>query len=139
MTRQYMAQMNAAMGQEVFSEEAQRAFRKGSGGGAAGIIQAVSQYTGQLLTNENLTPDQVKEGTVIGLNRGAHAKGRFKDIGHVVQTYRDPTTGEMMVSESRGGKGVMTSRYADWYAEQQRRGTKLYGAEITAMADASKV
>lgn len=142
MTNQTMAEMNAAMGEEVFSAEARRAFNRGANQeGAAGIIRAVSEQTGQLYTNEQLAPEMAKEGMVIGLDTGRHGweAGRFKDIDHVVQTYRDPTTGELMVSESRGGKGVMSSRYADWYAEQQRRGTKLYGAEITAMADASRV
>lgn len=139
---QLMAGMNAAMGEEVFSADARRAFNKGARNeGAAGIVRAVSEQTGQLYTNEQLAPELAKEGMVIGLDTGHQGweAGRFKDIDHVVQTYRDPATGELMVSESRGGKGVMSSRYADWYAQQQARGTKLYGADLTAMADAGKV
>ena len=142
MSSKLMAGMNAAMGQEVFSAEARRALNQGAGKeGAAGIVRAVSEQTGQLLTNEQLTPELAKEGMVIGLDTGRKGweSGRFKDIDHVVQTYRDPVTGELMVSESRGGKGVMSSRYADWYAAQQKRGTKLFGADLVAMADASKV
>lgn len=142
LSNQLMAGMNAAMGEEVFSAEARRAFNKGARDeGAAGIVRAVSEQTGQLYTNEQLAPELAKEGMVIGLDTGHKGweAGRFKDIDHVVQTYRDPATGELMVSESRGGKGVMSSRYADWYAQQQARGTKLYGADLTAMADAGKV
>lgn len=142
MSNQLMAAMNEAMGQEVFSAEARQAFNKGARNeGAAGIVRAVSEQTGRLYTNEQLAPEMAKEGMVIGLDTGHRGweAGRFKDIDHVVQTYRDPVTGELMVSESRGGKGVMSSRYADWYAQQQKRGTKLYGADLTAMADSSKV
>ena len=144
MSSKLMAGMNAAMGQDVFSAEARQALRKGAADqGAAGIVRAVSEQTGQLLTNEQLTPELAKEGMVIGLDTGPASDGRdrtrFRGIDHVVQTYRDPVTGELMVSESRGGKGVMSSRYADWYAAQQKRGTKLFGADLVAMADASKV
>lgn len=136
----YMAQINTAMGSEVFSSEARRAFNRGANNqGAAGIIQAVSQYTGELLTNERLAPEMAREGMVIGLDTGPKRwdGGMFKGIDHVVQTFRDPVTGELMVSESRGSKGVMTSRYDEWYAQQQKRGARLYGADITKMADAS--
>ena len=142
MSDQLMAGMNAAMGQEVFSAEARRALSRGAGKeGAAGIVRAVSEQTGRLFSNEQLSPELAKEGMVIGLDTGSRGweAGRFKDIDHVVQTYRDPATGELMVSESRGGRGVMSSRYADWYADQQRRGTKLYGADLVAMADAGKI
>jgi len=142
MGNQMMAGMNEAIGEEVFSAEVRQAFNKGAQTeGAAGIVRAVSEQTGQLYTNEQLTPEQAKEGMVIGLDTGRRGweAGRFKDIDHVVQTYRDPVTGELMVSESRGGKGVMSSRYADWYGQQQKRGTKLYGADLTAMADSSRV
>lgn len=142
MSSQLMAGMNAAMGEDVFSAEARQALKRGAGKeGAAGIVRAVSEQTGQLFTNEQLAPEMAKEGMVIGLDTGRKGweAGRFKDIDHVVQTYRDPATGELMVSESRGGRGVMSSRYADWYADQQRRGTRLYGADLVAMADAGKV
>lgn len=142
MGQRTMAEMNKAMGAEVFSKEARQAFKNGANGGAAGIIKAVSDYNGgQLLTNEQLSPDQAREGMVIGLAKAGDSRvsDRFKGIGHIVQTYRDPQTGELMVSESRGGKGVMNSRYSDWYAQYQKKGYKMYGSDLSTMADASKI
>ncbi len=96
---------------------------------------------GQLLTNDQLTPDQAREGMVIGLAKAGDSRvaDRFKGIGHIVQTYRDPQTGELMVSESRGGRGVMNSRYSDWYAQYQKKGYKMYGSDLSTMPDASKI
>lgn len=143
MGQRTMAEMNNAMGAEVFSKDARRAFKRGAANeGAAGIIRAVSNWNGgQLLTNDQLTPDQAREGMVIGLAKAGDSRvsDRFKGIGHIVQTYRDPQTGELMVSESRGGKGVMNSRYSDWYAQYQKKGYKMYGSDLSAMADASKI
>ena len=62
-----------------------------AGGSAAGLIQAGLGFKGAQVTN--FDPSQIKENTMIGLAIGKHAKGRFKNIGHVVQTYRDPETG----------------------------------------------
>lgn len=143
MGQRTMAEMNNAMGSEVFSKEARRAFKQGAANeGAAGIIRAVSNWNGgQLLTNDQLSPEQAREGMVIGLAKAGDSRvsDRFKGIGHIVQTYRDPQTGELMVSESRGGKGVMNSRYSDWYAQYQKKGYKMYGSDLSTMADASKI
>lgn len=50
-----------------------------------------------------------------------------------------------MVSESssgdvsgKGRKGVMTQTYEQWYNWNQRKGRKLYGADLMAMADRDK-
>ncbi len=52
MGQRTMAEMNKAMGAEVFSKEARQAFRKGANGGAAGIIKAVSDYNGGAATHQ---------------------------------------------------------------------------------------
>lgn len=143
MGQRTMAEMNNAMGAEVFSKEARRAFKQGAANeGAAGIIRAVSNWNGgQLLTNEQLSPEQAREGMVIGLAKAGDKRvsDRFKGIGHIVQTYRDPQTGELMVSESRGGRGVMNSRYSDWYAKYQKKGYRMYGSDLSSLADSSRV
>lgn len=137
-SRGLMQQINTAAGEQVFTAEDFKAVK----GSAAGIIQNVSQATGELITGEGLNPENVREGMVIGMDTGAHGErdaGRYMGIDHIVQVYRDPNTGEMMVTESRGDKGVMTSKYTDWYAREQRKGTRLYGADITKLGDASKI
>lgn len=133
-----MQQINAAAGEQVFTAEDFKALDTN----AAGIIKNVSEATGELITGEGLNPENVRDGMVIGMDTGDHGKddaGRYKGIDHIVQLYRDPVTGEMMVSESRGKRGVMVSRYEDWYAEQQRKGTRLYGADIMKLGDAEKI
>lgn len=142
--RQMMNGINQAMGQEVFGAEARKTLAKGAAGGAAGIIQAVGEKTGKIYNSAELAPENVKEGMAIGMSLGKHAKGRFRDIGHIVQTYRDPETGEMMVSESasdgKGGGGVKKTRYTDWYAKYVgKRGVALHGVDMSALADSSKI
>ncbi len=139
-SRGLMQQINTAAGEQVFTAEDFKAVK----GSAAGIIQNVSQATGELITGEALNPENVREGMVIGMDTGAHGErdaGRYMGIDHIVQVYRDPNTGEMMVTESRGGKTkrVITTPYKEWYAQQQRAGTNLYGADITKLGDASKI
>lgn len=144
----YMLRMNEAMGKEVFSADARKAFNKGARDwGAAGIIQAVSQYTGELLQDDQLAPQNIREGMVIGTSKAGDGRvsDRFKGIGHIVQTYRDPTTGKIMVSQSTseagkdGRVGVKAMTYEDWYNnEKRKRGDRhMYGADMTKMADAS--
>lgn len=136
-----MESMNASTGQEVYGPEAKRVLSKGADGGAAGIIQAVSGATGELLRNADLSPDKIREGMMIGMDTGSKGQddaGRFGGIDHIVQTYKDKLTGKMMVSESRGGgKGVMNSDYETWYKKNNRHA--LYGADVTKLADASKL
>lgn len=137
--RNLMTSVNAAMGQDVYSAEARQVLTKGANGGAAGIIQAVSGATGELLHNADLSPDKIREGMMIGMDTGNKGwdAGRYNGIDHIVQTYKDELTGKMMVSESRGGKGVMNTDYEEWYKKNSRH--SLYGADVTKLADASKL
>lgn len=139
-TRAMMEAVNTESGKPIYSKQAKQVLNKGAAGGAAGIIQSVSTATGEMLGNSELAPDKVREGMMIGLDTGYHGwdNGRFNGIDHIVQTYRDQNTGRMMVSESRGKRGVMVSDYEEWYNQQQRRGTRLYGTDFAKLADASQ-
>lgn len=141
MNRAMMESVNAQAGKEVYSKEAKSVLQKGANGGAAGIIQSVSEATGELLGNAELAPENVREGMMIGMDTGDKGwdAGRFGGIDHIVQTYRDAETGRMMVSESSSGQGVKTTDYEEWYKKQNARGAKLYGTDVTKLADAEAV
>lgn len=107
------------------------------GATAAGIIKEVSQISGELLRNFDLTPDKITEGMLIGLDASSKDKDRWKGIDHIVQTYLDSRTGKMMVSESsRGGGGVISTAYEDWWAKWGK--VKLYGTSINKGAGSEK-
>lgn len=135
LNRNYMENINTAMGKEVFSPQAKKAAL--SGGTAAGIIQNVSQATGELMTGDALAPQNVREGMAIGIKAGKGNNGRFKGIDHIAQVYRDPKSGEMMVSHSEGGRvnGVHTESYEKFYSRQMRKGRAMYGVDINKLAD----
>lgn len=143
--RSLMNNVNAAMGEQIYSGEARKVLERGANGGAAGLIQSVSQATGELLGNADLSPDKIRAGMMIGLDTGERGweRGRFKGIDHIAQTYVDPQTGKMMVTEStshtaNGGRGVQSIPYEEFYAKWSNR-AKLYGTDVTKLADDSKV
>ena len=138
-TRNMMEAVNAESGKPIYGKEAQAVLRKGANGGAAGLIQTVSEATGELLSNDALAPDRVREGMMIGMDTGDKGwdQGRFGGIDHIVQTYRDAETGRMMVSESSSRKGVTVTDYEEWYKKWNGH-ANLYGTDITKLADASQ-
>lgn len=140
-TRNMMEAVNEESGKPIYGKEAKAVLQKGANGGAAGIIQSVSEATGELLGNADLAPENVREGMMIGMDTGDKGwdAGRFGGIDHIVQTYRDPQTGRMMVSESSSGQGVHVTDYEEWYKKQNARGAKLYGTDVTKLADAEAV
>lgn len=90
---------------ELGKEAAKKARIKASGG-AAGIFQDQSRR-GNLITRANswqeLNQGQLQAGMIIGEARGKHAKGRYGNIGHIVQIIeRD---GKKYVTESTSAKG----------------------------------
>jgi len=107
-------------------------------GTAAGIVLSVSRANGHLLQGEELAPQNIREGIAIGVaaNPQPDQKGRFGGITHIVQTYRDPKTGQIMVSESRGGGvGVTKTPYAQWYQDNViRKHRPIFGADMQALA-----
>ena len=105
-----------AMGKKIFN-----------GNGAAGIVKNLEDNGAEVITKENLTADKLKEGMIIGENNGGSwAKDRHRGIDHVTQVVKDPETGQLMVSQSQGGKGV-TMTPADKYLEQKKKSSKNQG------------
>ena len=108
---------------------AKKLINQGANGGAAGMIKSLAQASGELLHGENLNGvEDLREGMSIGIRGGKHAKGRFKDIGHIVQVVKDPKTGELMISESSSsGGGVKLTKASEWMDKQNK--DKLYGVD----------
>jgi hypothetical protein len=78
----------------------------------------------------------LKEGMLIGEDNGAKGwdAGRHKGIDHITQTVKDPKTGKLMISESQGGKGVTLTDPEEYFAKKEKKGVKLFGTDMTAMA-----
>lgn len=131
-----MRSVNASIGHEVYGQKAKLTLSIGAHGGAAGLILAVKVATDEFLLNEDLSPDKVREGLTIGLDTGEKDWdiGRFAGIDHIVQTYKDQESGQMMVSQSSGKIGVHRMPYEDWYATWNET-AKLYGVDMSLLAD----
>lgn len=71
-------------------------------------------------------------GLVIGLDQGskAHDKGRRVGIDHVVVTYRDRKTGNVMVSEASSSKGVHSVPFDKWVSYHESKGHKFFIGDI---------
>ncbi len=142
-TSNLMNGINQAMGKEVFSGAAKKALKQGADNqGAAGIVQSVAQYTGKLYQGEELDPSRIGGGMVIGIDTGKHSwdGGRFQGIDHIAQTYRDPQTGQLMVSESSSSRGVHSQTYESWYNYYvKKRGARIFGGNVAAMANQGAV
>ena len=100
-------------------------------GGAAGTMQAASQFNNQLLEGGNVNQQTLKEGMMIGEDNGALGwdKGRWKGIDHITQVVKDAKTGEMMISQSSGGNKtgkVSLQKLSDYLAYKNKKGVKLY-------------
>src|SRR5690606_38669710 len=117
-------EINAKAGRSVFGREDR--FSPGYDSAAA-IVQKAEQRSGVLLEGAAVTSAALREGMVIGEDNGPKSwdKGRFRGIDHVVMVVRDPASGELMVSQSRGGEGVELSPLDDYLAAKQAKGVKL--------------
>ena len=132
--RSMMQQVNAAAGTEVFSKKDMAAVNDSS----EGIIANVGKKTGQILNKEQLTQTGLKEGMMIGMDTGPreHDRGRAMGIDHIVQTVRDPKTGQLMISQSSSsGKGVSLTPADAWLAQQNKSKNKLFGVDPFTMVD----
>lgn len=98
---------------------------------AASILRKSVQHSGVLLEGAQVKVSALREGMVIGEDNGDKRfdRGRFKGIDHVVMVLRDPDSGELMVSQSRGGEGVELLPLDDYLAYKQRREAKLYASD----------
>ena len=118
--------LQAALGREAASAMANH---------SEGQVVALMRRAGGSLDETQLNADNVVEGMVIGIDSGDRGFDRGRELGidHVVITYRDSETGEMMVAESRGGRGAMVTDFDDWLAMAHRRGYELTAVDSAAL------
>jgi hypothetical protein len=136
MTQQMFGTVNKEMGKPIYTEEAMKVLQKGRAGGSEGLIKAFGEVAGEILTGDDVTADKIREGMMIGLDTGPTRfdQGREMGIDHIGMTYRDPETGDMMISESVSGKGVRAVPYREWEEKHQKRGAKFYAVDTTKAA-----
>jgi len=107
--------------------------------GASEIMRGASKYNNQLLEGEQVNKESLVEGMMIGEDNGQKGwdKGRFKGIDHITQVVKDPTTGQMMISQSSGGdkKGKVNIQTVDQYLNyKNKKGVKLFATMSPAIA-----
>lgn len=123
-----MREVNTEAGREVFS----RADMFSAGmDGAAMIVQKAAQRSGRLLEGAQVGTGSLREGMVIGEDNGRKPwdAGRFKGIDHIVMVVRDPESGRMMISQSRGGEGVEMVPLDRYLRDKHAQGVRLFAAD----------
>lgn len=130
-----MAEINAKAGREVFGKS--ELFNLGNDG-AAMIVDKAQARSGVMIEGTAVTRDVLKEGMIIGEDNGPTKwdAGRYKGIDHITMVVRDPKSGELMISQSRGGEGVELSSLDSYLERKQANGVKLYATEPLAEARA---
>lgn len=128
-----MREINREAGREVFGKNDM--FSPGYDG-AAMIVKKAEERSGVMLTGAQVTRGALKEGMIIGEDNGPTKwdGGRYKGIDHIVMVVRDPKSGELMVSQSRGGEGVELSSLDKYLERKQANGVKLYATDPLAEA-----
>ncbi len=123
-----MEEINTKAGRDVFSKSER--FSPGYDG-AAMIVDKAQQRSGVLLEGKAVTADALREGMIIGEDNGPKSwdAGRYKGIDHIVMVVRDPTDGQLKVSQSRGGEGVELSSLDAYLSNKQSRGVKLFATD----------
>lgn len=128
----FMKAINEHYGYEVFSKKDIHNIQTS----AEGIVKMVGSKTGYI-RGEDLKPENIKEGTLIGIDTKNGGWGRND---HIVSVFRDDKSGELMVSESTSEKnaGVRTLSYNEFYKTQLRRGNKMTGVMPSRLASLSQ-
>lgn len=128
-----MAEINAKAGREVFNKNE---FFKLGNDGAAMIVDKAQARSGVMIEGKAVTRDVLKEGMIIGEDNGPTKwdAGRYKGIDHITMVVRDPKSGELMISQSRGGEGVELSSLDRYLERKQANGVKLYATDPLAEA-----
>jgi len=128
-----MAEINAKAGREVFDRS--ELFKLGNDG-AAMIVDKAQERSGIMIEGKAVTRDVLKEGMIIGEDNGPTRwdAGRYKGIDHITMVVRDPKSGELMISQSRGGEGVELSSLDRYLERKQANGVKLYATDPLAEA-----
>lgn len=128
-----MKEVNAKAGQQVFGRD--EFFNLGTDG-AAMIVEKAQSRSGVMIEGKAVTRDALKEGMIIGEDNGPTKwdAGRYKGIDHITMVVKDPKSGELMISQSRGGEGVELSSLDRYLERKQANGVKLYATDPLAGA-----
>lgn len=128
-----MAEINAKAGRDVFGTRDM--FSLGYDG-AAMIVEKAQARSGTLIEGRDITPAALREGMIIGEDNGAKSwdRGRYKGIDHITMVVRDPATGTLMISQSRGGEGVELGPLDRYLEHKLARGVHLYATDPLARA-----
>jgi hypothetical protein len=128
-----MAEVNAKAGREVFGKG--DLFKLGNDG-AAMIVEKAESRSGVMVEGKAVTRDVLREGMIIGEDNGPTKwdGGRYKGIDHITMVVKDPKSGELMISQSRGGEGVELSSLDRYLERKQANGVKLYATDPLAEA-----
>lgn len=134
-----MAEINREAGRPVFAP-ADRFDRNYDA--AATIVQKASRRSGVMLEGSAVSAANLREGMVIGEDNGPQfdAKGRqwdsgrYRGIDHITMVVRDPNSGNLMISQSRGGEGVEMIPLDRYLQSKQSRGVELYATDPLAKA-----
>lgn len=100
------------------------------------MIRQTVEKSGVLLKSP-LTASTLREGMIIGENNGKQSwepAGRFNGIDHITMVVRDPKSGGLMISQSRGGEGVEMIPLERYLSTKQSRGVELYATDPLAKA-----
>lgn len=133
LTNQTMAEVNEQAGRDVFPKSQE--FSPGMDH-AARIIEKATERSGVALSGAQVNREALREGMIIGEDNGAKGwdAGRFKGIDHITMVVRDPTDGELKISQSRGGEGVDLMPLDRYLDQKNARGVKLFATDPLAAA-----
>jgi len=137
-----MTEINQKEQKEIFSK-ADRVNLKSQN--AASIIHKFEKSSGVMLMGDQVAKASLKEGMIIGEDNGKQYDkngkqwdaGNYKGIDHITMVVRDPKTGELMISQSHGGKkdnGVDLMSVDKYLAGKHAKGTHLYATDALAPA-----
>jgi hypothetical protein len=103
---------------------------------ASEIVRKSQQRSGVMIEGKAVTAGALKEGMIIGEDNGPTSfdKGRFKGIDHITTVVRDPKSGALMISQSRGGEGVELTTVDKYLDYKQAHGVALYATDPLAKA-----
>lgn len=103
---------------------------------AAGIIEKTVDRSGVRLEGDQITADALREGMIIGEDNGdlRWDRGRYEGIDHITMVVRDPTDGQLKISQSRGGEGVELSSLDTYLERKQANGVQLIATDPLAPA-----
>lgn len=107
------------------------AFLKLFKNGAAWQIKDWNKEVGGLATGDDLDPESMMPGTLIGLHYQEEDNGRFHSIDHIVQVLFEPTSLDPMITQSSAtGKGVNAMKLSEWFEFMKN---KIGTAELFAV------